>query len=659
MPEQPDSPYRMTLDLSVLNHLGMHLYGNQPAVLSEVVTNAWDADAAKVSIVFNDDHIEIADDGCGMTIDDANRKYLTVGYSKRAKEGDKTPGGRAIMGRKGIGKLSLFSIAKIVEIHSKKKDQSPHAFLLDTDEIEKAIKDGGKYLPQPIDMPLSPNNQGTKILLKKLKLTISYNQIKPLRARIARRFSVIGEGSFQVKVGDAPITMEDRDDINRVEYLWKIGGDAKIDIKRCPTDSKKYDLIPDLSDIGDGRQLLGWIGSVDTPKSLKPEPGTNLNSLVLMARGRLVHEDILPYIGGGQLYTKYLTGQIHADFLDDSTLDDIATSDRQKVFENDGRFQAVSVAVGKLLRTIESQWTRLRNEDGGKKALKESAVLKEWVDGFRYEETKKNAIRVLDKIWSLKVDDPQERLDICRHGMLAFERLELKSEGHKLADAIDKGVTVLLPLLTSLEDFEGALYRDIVKARLEVIEALIKNVDTNVLEKVLQEHLFKNLWLLDPMWERASSDQRIERDFKKELSKSEVAKHDLKTGRADITYKTSAGSHLIVELKRVSVEAKVSELVEQAKKYRECLAVVLSKQGDSNPKIKVMFVLGNQVNEEKKPGVPDNYFDDQLRSIDAEIKYYEKLILGAKNAYEHYLTVADRVDKLDAILERLSKELGG
>lgn len=34
------SPYRMTISLDVLEHLGVGLYGNVPAVLSEAVANA-------------------------------------------------------------------------------------------------------------------------------------------------------------------------------------------------------------------------------------------------------------------------------------------------------------------------------------------------------------------------------------------------------------------------------------------------------------------------------------------------------------------------------------------------------------------------------------------------------------------------------------------
>ena len=59
--------YKMTVDLNVLDHLGINLYSNIAAVLTEAVANAWDADASSVQIRVdpNSDWIEIADDGIG------------------------------------------------------------------------------------------------------------------------------------------------------------------------------------------------------------------------------------------------------------------------------------------------------------------------------------------------------------------------------------------------------------------------------------------------------------------------------------------------------------------------------------------------------------------------------------------------------------------
>lgn len=115
------SEYRMSISLNVLNHLGLHLYSNTPAVLAEVIANAWDADASTVNVNFdlNEKTITVTDDGHGMDLGDVNKKYLYVGFEKRTECQGLTPGGRTPMGRKGIGKLSLFSIANKFEVFSR------------------------------------------------------------------------------------------------------------------------------------------------------------------------------------------------------------------------------------------------------------------------------------------------------------------------------------------------------------------------------------------------------------------------------------------------------------------------------------------------------------------------------------------------------------
>ena len=82
--------YKMTVDLNVLDHLGINLYSNIAAVLTEAVANAWDADAGIVEIGIDPDGkwIEIKDDGIGMSVDDMNKKYLRVGYRRRDEDQD-------------------------------------------------------------------------------------------------------------------------------------------------------------------------------------------------------------------------------------------------------------------------------------------------------------------------------------------------------------------------------------------------------------------------------------------------------------------------------------------------------------------------------------------------------------------------------------------
>lgn len=138
-PEGNERPpkYTMQVGLSVLGHLGINLYSNVAAVLTEAVANSWDADATRVEISLNENEITISDNGFGMSVDDMNQRYLYVGWRKRnQQELRATPSGRKPMGRKGIGKLSLFSIANVVEVRSIKNNE-PHGLIMRADEIQK------------------------------------------------------------------------------------------------------------------------------------------------------------------------------------------------------------------------------------------------------------------------------------------------------------------------------------------------------------------------------------------------------------------------------------------------------------------------------------------------------------------------------------------
>jgi HSP90 family molecular chaperone len=72
---KPDT-YTLQLDLKVLDHLGINLYSNAAAVLSEAVANAYDADSESVNLQIDNDKIVIEDDGIGMNLNQVNERFL-------------------------------------------------------------------------------------------------------------------------------------------------------------------------------------------------------------------------------------------------------------------------------------------------------------------------------------------------------------------------------------------------------------------------------------------------------------------------------------------------------------------------------------------------------------------------------------------------------
>src|SRR5882672_604448 len=140
---QNKKSFTFEISLSVLNHLGRHLYRSFATVLGEAISNSWDADAKNVWIEINrqKNSFLIKDDGTGMDADDFQNKFLKIGYSKR-KEGDKSPQRRRpFIGRKGIGKLALLSCADKITVIARVKRGSYVGGTIDNPNLDKAITD--------------------------------------------------------------------------------------------------------------------------------------------------------------------------------------------------------------------------------------------------------------------------------------------------------------------------------------------------------------------------------------------------------------------------------------------------------------------------------------------------------------------------------------
>ncbi len=643
--------YRMTVDLNVLDHLGLNLYSNIAAVLTEAVANAWDADADTVSISVDPgrEWIEIIDNGIGMSIADINDKYLRVGYRRRDEDpahGRQTSKGRPVMGRKGLGKLSLFSIADVIEVQSAMDGQS-HGFRMSVAAIREAARNKQPYHPEPLPPEKLAVTKGTKIVLRAIKRQRLGPGVAALRKRLARRFSVIGEAhGFKILIDGQPVTAADRGDLPKVQFLWTFEGTA-LDPPTIAHVLEREDLSPRFDVWPVDWRVGGWIGTARFPKDLDSEEAGNLNGLVVFARGRLFHENVLDKLNDGRLYTKYLTGQIEADFLDADDQPDIATSDRQRVQEDDPRYIQLITFLRSRLNEVEKRWNEWRRKHEVQKAKETSPRLAEWLDGLP-PGFKKSAETLIAKLSALPVDEDEDRKVLYRHGILAFERMKLRGSAEELAQHVDD-VEKLLTILADRDSLEASLYRDIVKSRLEAIRDFQGLVDDDAKEKALQKYLFDHLWLLDPAWERATGSPIMESRLLEEgvITNDLTKKEEL--GRVDIAYRTNAGKHIIVELKKSGRKMKLLELQEQGQTYVDKLRKILLQQGEKDPNIEVVFVLGKSVDEEASD--PDRLkFSMNAISPGSRITHYDTLIRGAQEAYSAYIEKTKELDKLEAIV---------
>ena len=650
--------YEMTLSLNVLRHLGFGLYSNIAAVLSEVVANAWDADAEHVSIVIDaaSSVITIKDNGHGMTVDDTNNKYLYVGYERRNEEARTPRFDRRVMGRKGIGKLSLFSIARTVEIRSI-RDNVRHGFIMDSDEIEERIRDGreGQYHPSEIDSAEIDLERGTQIILTNMKRKLQWTG-RHLRRRLARRFSIIGaQHNFEITLDGEPVTIEDREYYNKLQYLWSFGAAGS----QCLEAAKKLKHSEERqSEIGGDLdyEIDGWIGSAFVSGQLKePDTSESINKIVVMVRGKLAQEDILEEFGEGGLYTKYLLGEIHADFLDLDDEDDIATTSRQRLIEENPRYGALKKKLYSELKYIQSRWTDLRNEQGTEEALAFPQI-EEWF-GWLDADQKTSAKRLFGRINQLPIDDPNQKRQLFVSGVLAFESLKLRNMLHRLDEISIDNLEALNQVFIQLDDLEASAYYQVAKDRLGVIRKLTDLVDENAKERVLQKHLYKHLWLLDPSWERATHTERMERRIYKALrGVYNSLTVEQKNARLDIYYSTTGNRHVIIELKRADRIMTTSELIDQVSKYYSAAESVLADTNRSNEPLEIVCVVGRKLRDWGESPSGEERSRKSLRAQHARVVTYDGLIDNALQAYQDYVDRGQEAGRVYRLIQEISEQ---
>lgn len=660
-----DSPYKMTISLNVLNHLGINLYSNIPAVLAEVIANAWDADATVVNVEFSKESqtITVSDNGIGMNRSDINQKYLHVGYQRRKVDGILTKRNRMPMGRKGIGKLSLFSIADEITIYSKKIDSEGQALILDSREIVSAIEQGGEmnsniYRPKKIGFENTIETQGTTIIIKELKNRFRKTSILGLEKRISRRFGRLGD-NFTLTINGEKVTFYDREYFDKIQYLFQYGD---FDYSQyCDNISEIIDRKNNFNDDGlpenSGKfNITGWIGCVEKVSHLGGEKDVmgSLNKITIFVRGKVAQEDILHEYRIGGIFTKYVCGEIYADFIDADTEEDIATSSRQKIIEDDLRYVALRSFIGEELKFIWNKTNKLNQDKGTKAAFSAHQNIKTWYDEL-LPGHKQAAKKLFGRINQLRIDDAIEKRRLFVSSILAFESLKLRSLLHKIEDVSVENLPDLKDIFLQLDDLEASAYYQTVKQRLEVISKLTGLVDDNARERALQEHLYQHLWLMDPSWERATHTKRMETRIYKALNiEYNKLSEEQKSARLDIYYATTANKHVIIELKRSDRSLSTDDLTAQIRKYRSAVKKVL-KNANRNEPFEFICVVGKPLNDWRDidgEQISRKSFD----ALDARIVRYEELIVNAEEQYKDYLQSSEETGRVYRLIDSIESD---
>ena len=395
--------YRINIDKKVLRLLGAQLYGDTPSIIAELVQNAYDADATAVWISINtgeENTITVQDNGIGMTPDEINSRFLNIGQDRRANH-PHSPSGRKVLGRKGIGKLAVFSLAKVVDVYSIKNSEKA-ACRLDFDNI--TLHNGNPIaLDENFEFEqkyLSVSGSGTKIVLKNIQKDIS-RSLNYIVNRLVRTFDVNSDDfKLYVRRNQENYELLARTELNFFEHMDTIitfGGKyaSKTDeVKSNPIDNKyqyvntyetlsaekKFQIMPYQISVLDKNghsvnrsfSFSGWIGTIHDRRAFKQFIGNHYteegktkfevsitdNRITVFSRGKVGEFDILPKTQTNRIADAYVIGEIYADIFEDDDLADMAISNRRGYDETDQRY----VHMIKIVSDVVTFITR-RKED--------------------------------------------------------------------------------------------------------------------------------------------------------------------------------------------------------------------------------------------------------------------------------------------------------
>lgn len=604
----------LKFDPNTIEHLGISLYSKLPSVLSELISNSWDADANDISIDFIDreenKEIHFKDDGEGMTFQELNDKYLVIGRNRRNAGNNQTSlKGRKVIGKKGLGKLSVFGICDVIEVISIKNGLKNH-FKMDIQEIKKSSNNS--YSPEIIlkNIETTIEVSGTIILLKKIRRKSGFD-LNTISISLSKKFLIFDKMNVILTLNGTDntiVTNELKFSDLKKQFEWTFPNDfAGIN----------YNFW---------NSIKGTIFTTETPVR-----DTEMSGIYLTSRGKIVNNASFYGLRDNDQFHSYVTGYLEVDFIDEFHEDVISTDRHSLNWEND-RTKELQDYIQSVIKKIGSEWRNKRGE------LKRSTIkaekdldIEEWQNSLpTYEKALSD--RIIDPILENQNIDIEESSIIIGNVIDKFENKTFKEYASKIADisTSPEDIPRLLNLMEDWKAIEARQFRDLACSRIEVIKQFEDYINTNTREvPTLHNFLKKFSWLLDP---------RI-LEFRDEITYTKLLKEtfpddnlEVKNRRIDFLCSNTLGEILyVIEIKR-SQYAVDEKALDQAYKYGSFLRNRYSTQTGFS-KV-VCFVVGGMKSD-------DYEFKDKestyYKSGEVFVKTYRELLEQSKEYHKEFI----------------------
>lgn len=349
----------LKFDPKTIEHLGVKMYSTLPPALAEIISNAYDADASEVVVEFLEQNgtptaITITDNGIGMSLHDIQTKFLVIGRNRRQIDGDKpsVKFQRLPTGKKGLGKLALFGIAKSITVDTI-QNKLRNRFHLNYEDL---LASNEVYNPK-IDITDRKTSSDTRtiIQLNELKRRSAFD-LEAIADSLARIFIV--DSNFQIKLKDSKgreiiISEERRYGKIEQQFTWN-----------------EDDLILNDSPYFGEVKLFLTTGKTPIP------PASGLRGIALFSRGKLVNAPEYFSDSTSSHFYQYLTGWIKADFID--LLDeDVISTNRQALNWDQPEMSRFRKFLAEIIAKVGQDWRKKRSNKKDQDIQKVTGINKE------------------------------------------------------------------------------------------------------------------------------------------------------------------------------------------------------------------------------------------------------------------------------------------
>ena len=494
----------------VIDHLGIQMYQSPVAAIAELVSNAWDADAERVDITLPttlspDAEITLKDNGNGMTFEECQQRYLSVGYDCRAGNPTATSAEkrRPVLGRKGIGKFAGFGIAQIMTIETIAKSTGERTVF----ELNLGKLRGDQYFEGKTEISVTEHSEpsenleslhGTTISLRCLSLKRTQNA-DAFAQSMSRRFLLVQRtADFRIFVNGAPIP--DDGDLDNVEFTFPNAYQAAERPDGLTINNDGWGT----EDIGGGR-IVRWRFQF-YQDTIKDE---DLRGIAIFANGKLAQRPFMFNIVGGiggQQGMEYLSGKVEADYIDRLGVDLIAT-ERQRINWEHEEAIPLERWGRKRIESLCRIWKQRRSADKLKAMEDKLSTFAQRLEALQKNERKtvRSALTKLAQIPSLKTKQFEELGEAI---LTAWEAGRLHDLIAELSDTQDMTAEHLVDLLVEANVLTALNAYEAIKTKLTLIERLEELIEKGELENAVRDYIAENPWLVSPRWET----------FKKEIS---------------------------------------------------------------------------------------------------------------------------------------------